>query len=227
MPPPKSSQRRGTSSSPSRSASAKQASNRRTGGRAPSNASSSRSTAAAKRRSTGRSSSGRSANRGGRSTARRPSGRARTGTQARATRSANGQRTLESVTDTVSSGAQSTAQGIAGAVKKAKTPLIASGAAIAGLAGAAALNGRSGRRKVLGVKMPRGGGLKKAFPNASTLRKVDAYDVAGAVGEAARRADRFGKRVSSVANGVQMVSETADKAVKKPSAASRVRRAFR
>jgi hypothetical protein len=75
--------------------------------------------------------------------------------------------------------------------------------------------------------MPRGGSLKKAIPNASALKKVDARDVTGTVSEAARRADRFGKRVSSVANGVQMVSETADQAVKKPSAGSRMRRAFR
>jgi len=79
---------------------------------------------------------------------------------------------------------------------------------------------------VLGVKMPRGDGLKKAIPNAGALKKVDARNVTGTVSEAARRADRLGKRVSSVANSVQMVSETADKAVKKPSAASRIRRAF-
>src|SRR5215208_1644616 len=225
MPQPKSSQRRSTPSSSSRSSSTNQGSNRRARRRASSNASRSRSATATKSpstgrsssrpsasRSTGRSSSGRSA----RSTAKRPSGRARTGTQARSTRSTNGRGTLESVTDTVSSGAQSTAQGVAGAVKKAKTPLIAGGAAIAGLAGAAALNARSSRRKVLGVKMPRGDGLKKAFPDASALKKLDARDVTGTVSEAARRTDRFAKRVSSVANSVEMVSETADKAVKKP-----------
>jgi hypothetical protein len=75
--------------------------------------------------------------------------------------------------------------------------------------------------------MPRGGSLKKAIPDASALKKVDARDVTGTVSEAARRADRLGKRVSSVANSVQMVSETADKTVKKPSTASRIRRAFR
>jgi hypothetical protein len=84
-------------------------------------------------------------------------------------------------------------------------PLIAGGAAIAGLAGAAALNERSSRRKVLGVTMPRGKGLEK----------VDARKIAGAVTDAAKRADRFGQRVSSVANSVQMVSESANKAAKK------------
>ena len=221
-----SSRRRGTSSSSSRSSSTNRGSNRRASGRASSSASRSRSATATKSRSTGRSSSGRSANRSGRSTAKRPSGRSRQGTRARPTRPTNGRGTLESVTDTVSSGAQNTAQGVAGAVKKAKTPLLAGGAAIAGLAGAAALNARSSRRKVLGVKMPRADGLKKAMPKASGLKKVDARNVAGTVTDAAMRTDRFAKRVSSVANGVQMVSETADKAAKKPSAASRMRRAL-
>jgi hypothetical protein len=109
------------------------------------------------------------------------------------------------VTDTVSSGAQSAAQGVAGAVKKAKVPLIATGAAVAGVAGAAALNARSRRRKVLGVTMPR----------RNPLKKVDARKVAGAVGDAADRADRIGQRVSRVASGVQVVSEAADAAAKK------------
>jgi hypothetical protein len=84
-------------------------------------------------------------------------------------------------------------------------PLIAGGAAIAGLAGAAALNARSSRRKVLGVKMPR----------RKSLKKVDAGKVVGAVTDTAKRADRFGQRVSSVAKSVQMVSETADRGAKK------------
>jgi hypothetical protein len=222
----KSSQRRSSSSSARRSSSTKPVSKRSTGGRASSNASRSRSATATKSRSTGRSSSGRSANRGGRSTASRPSGRAKTPTRTRQARSANGQGTFESVTDAVSSGAQSTAQGIAGAAKKAKTPLIAGGAAVAGLAGAVALNARTRHRKVLGVKMPQGDGVKKAMSKASALKKVDARDVTGTVSEAAKRADRFGKRVSSVANSVQMVSETVDKGAKKPSAASRILRTF-
>jgi hypothetical protein len=53
--------------------------------------------------------------------------------------------------------------------------------------------------------MPRGNGLKK----------VDARKIAGAVTDAAKRADRFGQGVSSMASSVQMVSETADKAAKK------------
>jgi hypothetical protein len=162
--------------------------------------------------SRGRSSNGRSATR--RKTKGSPrSGQAARRTPARSSRSANGESKLESVSgtvssgaETVSSGAQNAAHGFVGVVKKAKTPLIAGGVAVAGFAGAAALaSARSRRRKVLGVTMPSGNGLKK----------IDPRKIAGAVTDGAKRADRFGQRVSSVASSVQTVSETADKAVKK------------
>jgi hypothetical protein len=151
---------------------------------------------ASKARSTGRSSGGSSARRSASSQRKQPS----------AARSGNGQSTVESVTGTVSSGAQNAGQGVATVVKKMKTPLIAGSAAVVGLAGAVALNSvRSRRRKVLGVSLPSGNGLKR----------IDARKIAGTVTDAAKRADRFGQRVSSVASSVQMVSETADKAAKK------------
>jgi hypothetical protein len=169
-------------------------------------------------RSGGRSSSGGSARRSGSSAQKKPaqkkqpSARAAGSTRERSSRSANGQTTVEGVTgavssgaQTVSSGARSAAQGVAGFVKKAKTPLIAGGVAIAGVAGvagAAALsNARSRRHKVLGVTMPRG----------KEVKNLDARKIAGAVTDGAKRADRLGQRVSSVASSVQKVSETADK----------------
>jgi hypothetical protein len=79
--------------------------------------------------------------------------------------------------------------------------LIAGGLAIAGVAGAVALNARSSRRKVLGVSLPR----------PTRLKKIDAGKVAATVTDAAKRADQFGQRVSRAANRVQMVSETADR----------------
>ena len=168
---------------------------------------------ASKGRSNGRSSSGGSATRRRSAARRKPSAQSARSPGRRSSRSANGETAVEGVTgavssgaQTVSSGAQNAAQGVAGFVKKAKTPLIAGGVAIAGLAGAAALNNaRSGRRKVLGVTMPRANGLKN----------LDARKIAGAVTDGAKRADRFGQRVSSVASSVQTVSETADKAAKK------------
>jgi hypothetical protein len=173
---------------------------------ASSGSSRSRSTArASNARSSGRSSSGGSTKRSASPKRKQPKARAARSTRGGATRSANGKGTIGSVTDTVSSGAQNAGQRVATAVKKTRTPLIAGGAAIVGLAGVVALkNARSRRRKVFGVTMPRTAGLEK-----------DARRVAGAVTDAAKRADQLGQRVSSVANSVQMVSETADKAAKK------------
>jgi hypothetical protein len=94
-------------------------------------------------------------------------------------------------------------------------PLIAGGAALAGLAGAAvvAVASRSGRRrKVLGVSMPKRSGFSMPSRNGF---KGDAHKIASAVSDAAKRADKFGQGVSRVANTVQTVSETADQAVKK------------
>jgi hypothetical protein len=196
----KTSQRRGASSGSPRSRS--QASKGRSGGRSSSGASAGQSRSSAQKKPAQK-----------RPAQKKPSARAAGSTRGRSSRSANGETTVEGVTgavssgaQTVSSGAQDAAQGVVGFVKKAKTPLIASGVAIAGvagLAGAAALNNaRSRRRKVLGVPMPRG----------KELKNLDARKIAGTVTDGAKRADRFGQRVSSVASTVQTVSETADKA---------------
>jgi hypothetical protein len=175
--------------------------------------------------SKGRSSRGGSSGRSRSSAQKKTGGQTARATRERPSRSANGETTVEGVTgavssraQTVSSGAQNAAQGIAGFVKKAKAPLIAGGAAIAGLAGAAALNNaRSRRRTVLGVTMPKGKELKKrvTMPRGKELKNLDARKIAGAVTDGAKRADRFGQRVSSVASSVQTVSETADRAAKK------------
>ena len=111
---------------------------------------------------------------------------------------------------------------IATAAQKAKTPLLAGGAALAGLAGAGLLAARTNRRrKVLGVAMPKRSGFsmpKKpsgfSLPKRNGIRR-DARKVAGAVNDAAKRADRVGQRISRVAGGVQNISETTDQAVKR------------
>jgi hypothetical protein len=82
--------------------------------------------------------------------------------------------------------------------------LLASGAALASVAGVAALVKRSRRPTILGVPVPKPNGLKP-----------DARKLTGAITDAAKSADKFGQRVSRVANSVQTVSETADKAAKK------------
>jgi hypothetical protein len=81
-----------------------------------------------------------------------------------------------------------------------------------GLAGAAVVNARSNRRrKMLGVSLPKANGLKVPKRGLS----LDVQKITSTVTDAAKRADQVGKRVSSVANSVQQVSETAGKAAKK------------
>jgi hypothetical protein len=114
----------------------------------------------------------------------------------------------------VTTGAQEAANGISTVAQKAKVPLLASGAALAGVAGAV-IAARSGkRRSVLGVPMKRSGFSGISMPKRSGF-KSDARKITGAVTDAAKRADVFGQRVSRVASSVQNVSETANEAVKK------------
>jgi hypothetical protein len=100
------------------------------------------------------------------------------------------------------------ANGIADSVKRgakgAKVPLLASGAALAGVAGAIAASRSGKRHKVLGVPMPKTNGIKP-----------DAKKISGAVVDAANRAERFGQGVSKVANSVRDAGETANKVAKK------------
>lgn len=98
-------------------------------------------------------------------------------------------------------------------VQKAKIPLLAGGAAVAGVAGAVVAATRSGhKRKVLGVSVPKRS--KLSLPKKNGI-KSDAHKVAGAVADAAKRADTFGQGVSRIASSVRQVSESADDAVKK------------
>jgi hypothetical protein len=129
----------------------------------------------------------------------------RTRSANRARSSSNGSSGAESVKETLTSGTQNAAHGVATFAKKAKMPLLTGGAALAGVAGAAVLTAHSRRRrKVLGVTLPKRNGLR-----------VDAQKVTEAITDAAKRADRIGQRVSRVSNSVQDVSETANTAVKK------------
>jgi len=113
-------------------------------------------------------------------------------------------------------GAQNTtngvANGVAPIVQKAKLPLLAGGAAVAGVAGAVVASRSGGKRKVLGVPVPKRS--KLSLPKANGL-KSDARKAAGAVADVAKRADDFGQGVSRIASSVKQVSESADDAVKK------------
>ena len=117
-----------------------------------------------------------------------------------------------------SSSGNGSGNGIGAMVEKAKLPLIATGAVAAGAA--AVLVGKNGhhkQRKVLGVPVPKRSKVhmpKVGLPKGKDL-KGDVRRAAGAVGDAAKQADEIGRRISKVANSVQMVSETTDKAAKK------------
>ena len=115
---------------------------------------------------------------------------------------------------TAKNGAQSTSSnGSTPVLEKAKIPLLAGGAAVAGVAGAVfAATHAGGKRKVLGVSVPKRSKLHLPKKNGF---KSDAHKVAGAVADAAKRADTFGQGVSRIASSVKQVSESADDAVKK------------
>ena len=90
-------------------------------------------------------------------------------------------------------------QAVAQAISKAKTPLVAGGAALAGLAGGVAIARNGPRRKMLGVPVPQvrpSRGTKKAFDGA-----------AKAFGGAATEFGKAGSRVAELTSEVQRIRE--------------------
>lgn len=128
--------------------------------------------------------------------------------------------------ETAANGASSVgsaAKTVGEAAKRAKTPLLAGGAALAGLAGAVVArsmtNSRGGtfdgvRNALPGGSRSHGFSLTKLSKRRSGMQG-GLRSISQNVSEAAKQADRIGQRVSKVANAVQRVSETADDAVKK------------
>ena len=108
-------------------------------------------------------------------------------------------------------GAQSTTNGIAPILEKAKIPLLAGGAAVAGVTGAILASRSGGKRKVLGVPVPKPKRSKLSLPK----KKPDARKVTGAVVDIAKRADTIGQGVSRIASSVRQVGESADEVAKK------------
>ena len=118
----------------------------------------------------------------------------------------------ESIAGSVKNGAQGAIESVGPVLQKAKLPLLAGGAAVAGVAGAILASKSGRRRKVLGVSVPKRS--KLSLPKKNGF-KSDARKVTGAVAGAAKRADDFGQGVSRIASSVRKVSETTDEAVKK------------
>ena len=144
------------------------------------------------RRESANSSSTRSGSSGSRAAPRsrsRPNPSSRRRTSGATSRSAN----EGGVAPTVSSTAS-----------KVKTPVIAGGAALAGLAGgiAVARNGR--RKKVLGVPVPRVGP-----PNRATKKALD--NAAKAFGGAASELGKTGSRVAELTSEVRRIRESVDR----------------
>jgi hypothetical protein len=107
------------------------------------------------------------------------------------------------VKETVSSGAQSAGSAVSSFASRAKTPLIAGGAALAGLAAGAVLTDRTGKRRnfLNGISLPR--------PNGR-LRKGINVDPE-AIASAAKRVGTFGQQVSRVATEVQKARDEVKK----------------
>lgn len=122
-----------------------------------------------------------------------------------------------------SSNGSGNGNGVGAVVEKAKLPLIATGAVVAGAAAViVGKNGHHKQRKVLGVPVPKRSKAhlpKLSMPKVGVPKgkglKGDVRRAAGAVSDAAKQADEIGQRISKVASSVQAVSETTDKAAKK------------
>src|SRR5215207_10657427 len=157
---------------------------------------SSRSTSGSRGSSSGNRSGASSGNRSGASSGNRS--RSSSGNRSR---SSGGNSVVENVRDAVSSGAQTTGSAIGTAASKAKGPVIAGGAALAGLVGGAALASRGGRRRVLGVPVP---GTRRALINVKRPTRGggtrDLMKAAGQVGNA-------GRQMAELASEVRMARE--------------------
>ncbi|MET0557645.1 MAG: hypothetical protein ABW065_03090 [Solirubrobacterales bacterium] len=117
-----------------------------------------------------------------------------------------------SIVESVKHGAKDAINGTGPVLQKLKVPLVAGGAAAAGIAGAVLASRSGGKKKVLGVPMPKHSKLSLPKKNGLT---PDARKVTKAVTDAAKRADDFGQGVSRIASSVKKVGEAADDAVKK------------
>jgi hypothetical protein len=89
-------------------------------------------------------------------------------------------------------------QTVSSAASKTRTPLIAGGAALAGLAGGLAISRSGSRKKVLGMPMPQfgGAGTKNALEGATK-----------AFGSAARELGKTGVQVGKLTSEVRRVRE--------------------
>lgn len=116
--------------------------------------------------------------------------------KAKSAGSSNGVGRVKAVRETVGHTAKDAGKTVGKAASKAKTPLLAGGAAIAGAAGGMALNAMRSRHshshKVLGVKMPQ--------PKRVKIRSRD-------VARAAKEVGSFGQQVGELATELRHARE--------------------
>lgn len=94
--------------------------------------------------------------------------------------------------ETAKDGARSAGETVKDAAKSAKVPALIAGAGLVGLAGGAAAAARGGRKRALGVPLPRKSTSKAVTKNLA---------------EASRNVGRFGEGMGSLAAQVSRVSE--------------------
>jgi len=90
---------------------------------------------------------------------------------------------------------------VSSAASKAKVPALAIGAAAAGVAGGVLLKERVGRKRVLGVKIPR----SVSSPNVSAL---DLKSVLKGVGRASKS---FGQTSKSISRDMERIGDQAER----------------
>lgn len=126
---------------------------------------------------------------------------------ASASRSSNGRARIEAARRTLESSTKEAGQSVGKAASKAKTPLLAGGAALAGAAGGMAIgamrSNRSHPHKILGIKMPQPKrGIKMPQPKRVKIRSRD-------VASATRELGAFGQHVGELATELRHAREDA------------------
>lgn len=103
--------------------------------------------------------------------------------------------------------AKSAGQGVGKVASKAKVPLVAGGAAIAGAGGAMALAAASkgGRKSKVGMK-----NLKAAMPRKPKVHKPKVKIKSGDLAKAAKEVGKVSAQVGEIANGIQRAQDSSN-----------------
>jgi hypothetical protein len=160
-----------------------------------------RSQATTRGRTATRSKSGNSSRRAA-SSSRRSNAQRSTAKPRSSRGNANGGGRIEEARKAVTSTAQDAGQAVGTAAGRAKVPLLAGGAALAGIAGGVAIGARGlRRRKVLGVPVPRRSVLKSSTKNLA---------------EAAKEAGKLGRQMGELSSEVHKTREAMDDTRRSP-----------